>query len=200
MVKALEDFMLIFAHTARPTAFTIIELMVVLAILGLLIGLLMPAVQSARGAAVRTECRSNLRQIGLALEQYLQVQGSRGKFPDAVRLPSTDATKPSLRDVLGPYCEDSGELFRCPGDDHYLDDSAESYFAVEGLSYEYPAARVANKTRQDVLTNRRGDQRSSSRVWIVYDFEPFHGSPGHDGARNYLYLDGHVDAILLAED
>jgi prepilin-type processing-associated H-X9-DG protein len=37
-------------------------------------------------------------------------------------------------------------------------------------------------------------------VWIVYDFEPFHGSKGEDGSRNFLYLDGHVDALIVADD
>jgi prepilin-type processing-associated H-X9-DG protein len=37
-------------------------------------------------------------------------------------------------------------------------------------------------------------------VWIVNDFESFHGPEGEDGSRNFLYLDGHVDALIVADD
>ena len=85
-----------------PSGFTLIELLVVIAIIAILIALLLPAVQQAREAARRTQCRNNLKQIGLAFHNY---HDSYNAFPPGYFLAPPDPNTKSGYVHLLPYLD-----------------------------------------------------------------------------------------------
>jgi prepilin-type N-terminal cleavage/methylation domain-containing protein/prepilin-type processing-associated H-X9-DG protein len=102
----------------RPRGFTLVELLVVVAVVGLLVGLLLPAVQASREQARIANCASNLRQLGLAMIRYADLHA--GHWPQTTHTvepdPVTGKHTRAWVYTLAPYVEDVDAIRICPSD------------------------------------------------------------------------------------
>ena len=187
---------------AARRAFTIIELMIVVAIIALLMTILAPSLGKARNDARRTACATNLRQVGIGLRTYLGA--CNDKMPYASYMPSIsplplDGNDPIyISDVLLADVGNQVKVFQCandkPSPDRDPPNTNKSYFDSERTSYEY-SMRLMGETIEEYVRQIRehtGRVVPTNTVWIFRDFNNFHGAGGTSGSRRYLYIDGHV--------
>jgi len=126
-------------HRLRRQGFTLIELLVVIAIIAVLISLLLPAVQSAREAARRAQCTNNLKQLALAMHNYLDVNGT---FPMGDRYSmKKDKINEYIRQGPGPFLAmtqfyEQGNIYNTMNTSlflYYYENSTTNGFAVSIL-------------------------------------------------------------------
>ena len=170
---------------AIRSAFTLIELLVVIAIIGVLAGLLLPVMGKAKEAGRGTVCLSNLRQLGLGLQLYVQDNNNRLPFMRDV-LVGTPPTLPSPDTVLMRYTGGNSNVWRCPSD--RLD-----VFQQTGTSFAWNSLLNGQDADRLVVMNIAFGQQV---IPVFYDKDNFHKLRGAGKEVNFLYADGHINKLL----
>jgi prepilin-type N-terminal cleavage/methylation domain-containing protein len=179
------------ATTGRSTArqgFTLIELLVVIAIIAILAALLLPAFSGGKRSAQSVACLSNLRQIGIAFQLYIEENGNR--LPVCAQLPSTDTNLPAITVTLEPHLKNK-RVFECPAD--------RKLFPVENTSYEWNhflnGASYDRPEDWSPVTTAIVEQIFGGRLFtpLIGDADPVHVASARWLGKNALYFDGRVD-------
>ena len=188
-------------------AFTLVEMLVVIAVLGMLLALLLPQLSRAKTQAQNTACVSQLHQLGLAVRVFAEDNDS--KLPIAERLPSmpmyADRNLPRICDVLAASvgqaagATNGAPVFKCPGD-------REGFYEIEGSSYLWNAALngrridagqtlrvlgVGNTTNFVPIQVDTNLTFASAATPLLSDYDNFHPRSRKPG-KNTVFMDGHV--------
>lgn len=193
----------------KQRGFTLIELLVVVAIIALLAGILFPVFSKAREKGRQATCTSNLKQLGLAFQMYLQ--DNDGGFPDCTT-PNTTLTGMGWAEAILPYVRDhsitkytkaSQIFYGCPS---YNDPNYPPQFYYTSCSYGYNYWYLGRwpytyRNLSDInamaevvlLADADGDMTGKNKLRVI---KPVNTdariSTRHSGGSNILFVDGHV--------
>ncbi|HSW46089.1 MAG TPA: hypothetical protein VLM89_11015, partial [Phycisphaerae bacterium] len=184
--------------------------LVVVSIIALLAAILIPSLARVRTQARRVTCAAHLHQVGLAMMAYMH--DSRERMPHVSFMPSigpaplTTDEPIYFADILRPHIKGQRDLLQCPDDkpgvtERPVPNTGLSYFQSERCSYEYRTS-LAGLTPIQFSQRPHGppwaqhqhtdDKTAPNTIWFARDYENFHGKAGQNGARRYVYIDGHV--------
>lgn len=192
-------------RSVKTPGFTLIELLVVVGIVAVLAGLLFAAFSRARESGRRAQCQNNLRQIALAMQQY--VGDNDGRFPVSRYAVSDGASIVGVVEwhtAIFPYLK-STQVFHCPDysqvvpnfvsydyNDHRLNDWPPPYptqpKGTGEATLATPATIWLNTDKLDAPDGANHNYR-----WVNGSCgRKIGGSTPHDGGGNYSFVDGHV--------
>ncbi len=186
----------------KRSGFTLIELLVVIAIIGVLVAILLPAVQQAREAARRSSCQNNLKQIGIATHSYLE---TFGLFPPSACVNNTSSSNGSwsIHGRLMPYMEQSNLYNKID-----LAVSWSNFPVISGFRvpvYACPSDAKSGKARDTgsgfmLLPTSYG---FNFGTWFVYDPATNRGGDGFTYPNSNLntgaFTDGTSNTLLASE-
>jgi prepilin-type N-terminal cleavage/methylation domain-containing protein/prepilin-type processing-associated H-X9-DG protein len=175
----------------RGVAFSLVELLVVIAVIAILAALALPVFTRAQESGRSTACISNLHQLGLALQMY--VDANNNYLPvmrDAPMDTNAAATNtfPTVNMVLKNDLGNTNVL-RCPSD-------VQGIFQLTGSSYSWNSLLNGENANHLVVL---GMDFNPHAIPVFFDKQNFHIALGQNHAVNYLYADGHIKNLLTIE-